>query len=86
MAYALLLMKFEQEGTKMGMMKSTKYFSQIPWGLDWRRRNKPKSTILGDFWGIYEIFKGGKGTPDHQSKKIPSQHFTSSTVQTTFSY
>jgi hypothetical protein len=31
-------------------------------------QNREKSTIPGHFLGIFEIFRGGKGTPDHQSK------------------
>jgi hypothetical protein len=45
-------------------------FGQIPKGLEWRCKNREKSTIPRHFWGIFEIFGGGKGTPDHKSGKI----------------
>jgi hypothetical protein len=38
--------------------------------LEWRCQNMEKSTILECFLGDFEIFRGGKETPDHQSKKF----------------
>jgi hypothetical protein len=32
-------------------------------------KHREKSTIPRHFLGIFEIFRGGKGTPDHQSRK-----------------
>jgi hypothetical protein len=51
------------------MKKPSGAFGQIPKGLEWRCKNRPKSTILGDFLVIFEIFNGGKGTQDHKSGK-----------------
>jgi hypothetical protein len=66
----LLLKKFEQLGTRAGMMKPGGYFGQIPKGVEWRWKNKTKSTISSHFLGIFGIFRGGKGTPYHKSRKI----------------
>jgi hypothetical protein len=43
---------------------------KIQKGFEWRCQNRAKSTILGHFLGIFEIFRGGKGTPDHKTRKI----------------
>jgi hypothetical protein len=45
-------------------------FGQIPKGLEWRHKNREKTTIPGHFLGIFEIFGGGKGTPRSQIWKI----------------
>jgi hypothetical protein len=42
---------------------------KIQKGLEWRCQNREKSTILCHFLGIFEIFRGGKETPYHQSRK-----------------
>jgi len=36
----------------------------------WEYSNTKKSTILEHVLGIFEIFEGGKGTPNPQSRKI----------------
>jgi hypothetical protein len=43
---------------------------KIQKGLVWGYSNREKSTILEHVLGIFEIFGGGKGTADHQSKKF----------------
>jgi hypothetical protein len=42
-------------------MKYNGKFGQIPKVLEFKCRNRPKSTIPTDFLGIFGIFKGGKG-------------------------
>jgi hypothetical protein len=37
---------------------------QISKDLEWRLKNRPKSTIMGHFWGIFNISRGEKGTLD----------------------
>lgn len=49
------------------MMKPNKDDAQIHKLLEWRCKNGPKSTILGDFLRSFGIFRGGKGTSDHQT-------------------
>jgi hypothetical protein len=57
-------------------------FGQIPKGSKWKFQNRAKSTILGHFFEIFEIFIGGKGTPYHvsptqQAKQICHSEFVS---------
>jgi hypothetical protein len=63
-------MKFGQHGMEVGINKNNGLFGWIPKGLEWRCKNRPKSTILRDFWGIFGIFMRGKGTQDHQCGRI----------------
>jgi hypothetical protein len=51
------------------MKKPSGEFGQIPKGLPWRCKNRPKSTLPRDFLGIFGISKGGKGTLDHRTRK-----------------
>jgi hypothetical protein len=55
--------KRRHEDTQLGFWKNSK-------GLEWGCKNRPKSTILATLLGIFEIFGGGKGTPDHKSRKF----------------
>jgi hypothetical protein len=47
----------------------TESFGLVPNSLEWRCKNRVKSVILKHFLGIFEIFGGGKGTPDHKYGK-----------------
>jgi hypothetical protein len=42
-------------------------FGQIPRGLEWGCIEIGQNPL---FLGIFEIFRGGKGTSDHKSRKI----------------
>jgi hypothetical protein len=51
-------------------MKITNWdFGKNTMGLVWICRNKAKTTIPRHVLGIFEIFGGGKGTPNHKSRK-----------------
>jgi hypothetical protein len=55
---------------EVDMKKPNGYFGQIPKGLEWRCKTGQNPLFRGHFLGIFEIFRGGKGTPDHKYGKI----------------
>jgi len=61
---------FSQGVQKEGMKVSSLSLGKIKNGLEWIFQNMQKSSIPRYFLGIFEIFKGGKGTPDHRSRKL----------------
>jgi len=62
-------MKFLQGIQKEGIKIPNWDFGQILKDLEWRCPYRVKTTILCDFLGIFEIFRG-KGTLDHESRKF----------------
>jgi hypothetical protein len=53
------------------------YFGLIKKCLEWRCQNRAKSINLEHFGGVFEIFKGGKGTTFHESRKFYLVTFSS---------
>jgi hypothetical protein len=40
---------------KVDTKKTSGQIGQIPKDLEWRLKNRQKSTIMGHFWGIFDI-------------------------------
>jgi hypothetical protein len=82
---AQLLLKLVQSVRKANMKILCEGIGWIPRSLEWRCQNREKSTILDHFWGIFGIFKGGKGSPDGKYRNfLFTQHFVYSSSQTNF--